>query len=254
MDRDKLQIITFPTYGEVENGAITDQTVWVSYKGENAEFSCPENGVDDLITDKFFVVLYEINSTNHYRFLSRIDGKTHYDLDGIPLMTLKEALELKSDFNNAEGYWKMRNTYNVYRIMRYDPISMDWIRSYMPLKRSKITLEQRKAVYAKCDGHCAYCGKPIAYEEMQVDHVESHYRHQGKDDVDNYLPACRDCNGLKSDYLLEEFRCVLIPSCAKKGAYSGAKASRANRIAKAYGLNGITKKKIVFYFEKERGK
>lgn len=29
----------------------------------------------------------------------------------------------------------------------------------------------RQQVYDKCGGHCAYCGKEIAYKDMQVDHV-----------------------------------------------------------------------------------
>lgn len=30
--------------------------------------------------------------------------------------------------------------------------------------------EERLQVYQMYDGHCAYCGKPIKYEDMQVDH------------------------------------------------------------------------------------
>lgn len=29
----------------------------------------------------------------------------------------------------------------------------------------------RKAVYAKYNGHCAYCGRKIEYKDMQVDHL-----------------------------------------------------------------------------------
>ena len=28
---------------------------------------------------------------------------------------------------------------------------------------------ERQKVYQIFDGHCAYCGKPIIYDEMQVD-------------------------------------------------------------------------------------
>ena len=31
--------------------------------------------------------------------------------------------------------------------------------------------EERKIVYDKYNGHCAYCGKKIDYKEMQVDHL-----------------------------------------------------------------------------------
>lgn len=33
-----------------------------------------------------------------------------------------------------------------------------------------ISKKKRMIVYEKYDGHCAYCGEKIAYEDMQVDH------------------------------------------------------------------------------------
>lgn len=48
----------------------------------------------------------------------------------------------------------------------------------------------RQIVYDKHRGHCAYCGREIAYKDMQVDHIYPQYR-GGKDDLDNLNPACR---------------------------------------------------------------
>lgn len=33
-----------------------------------------------------------------------------------------------------------------------------------------ISKKTREEVYRKYDGHCAYCGREIAYKDMQVDH------------------------------------------------------------------------------------
>ena len=35
-----------------------------------------------------------------------------------------------------------------------------------------ISKKTRVAVYKKFDGHCAYCGRHIAYNDMQVDHFK----------------------------------------------------------------------------------
>lgn len=51
----------------------------------------------------------------------------------------------------------------------------------------------RQQVYDKCNGHCAYCGREIAYSDMQVDHIHPQYK-GGKDDFENLLPSCRMCN------------------------------------------------------------
>ena len=38
-------------------------------------------------------------------------------------------------------------------------------------ERRRLTKEERRAVYDKTHGHCAYCGCNIGFEDMQVDHV-----------------------------------------------------------------------------------
>lgn len=40
------------------------------------------------------------------------------------------------------------------------------------MKRKSIPTKVRKRVYEKYGGQCAYCGEPIEYKEMQVDHME----------------------------------------------------------------------------------
>lgn len=181
------------------------------------------------------VALYrEIDTSNHYRYADK-DWRLVYP----PATPFLFELDTLESFPKAIGNY-------VFDMFIDEDKADEFIKSYMPLKRSKIDSIMRKAVYEKCNGHCAYCGKEIAIDEMQVDHVDSHYRHQGQDSLDNYLPSCRDCNGLKSDYLLEEFRNVLIPRCAKASLVSN---SRAARICKAYKLKW-NKKRIVFYFEK----
>lgn len=38
-------------------------------------------------------------------------------------------------------------------------------------KRRRLTPVERRAVYDKMGGRCAYCGEQLNYEDMQVDHV-----------------------------------------------------------------------------------
>ena len=38
--------------------------------------------------------------------------------------------------------------------------------------KSQMNKNIRQAVYAKYNGHCAYCGCEIGYKDMQVDHIE----------------------------------------------------------------------------------
>ena len=117
-----------------------------------------------------------------------------------------------------------------------------------------MTKKQREAVYAKYNGHCAYCGKEIEYKDMQVDHLIPQRRATlcGKgyipleviEDPANLKPACRRCNHYKRANSLETFGRYIeeIPM----------KLTRDNYIYKVglqYNLIEEHPRKIKFYFE-----
>lgn len=80
----------------------------------------------------------------------------------------------------------------------------------------------RKQVYKKCNGLCAYCGKPILFKAMQVDHIVPVYWSwsdeecaqnnvtRGSDHIENLLPSCKRCNKWKSSTSLEKFRAQVL--------------------------------------------
>lgn len=115
---------------------------------------------------------------------------------------------------------------------------------YAIVKRKSIPKKTREEVYKMYDGHCAYCGCELEYKDMQVDHVESLYVHEGKNEISNYKPACRSCNFYKSTMSLEEFREQLetmTDRLEKQFIY---------RLGKKYGMVKEVDKKVKFYFER----
>lgn len=229
----------------------------VGDKGVAISFDLHGHTLEEAKGIGFFILLRENASKNHYRIAKAEEHRAlAYRFDDVEPMTLEQAMDWLEDWASDGNV--LRYSWYVDGTFLYDDYNKSLVKSYMPLKRGRISADERKAVYDKCGGRCAYCGKPIKYGEMQVDHVESHYRHMGKDEMGNYLPSCRDCNGLKSDYLLEEFRDKLIPDCAKKSSMGGMafrrQDTRCARIAKAYGLDRNPKKKVTFYFEEAEKK
>ena len=107
-----------------------------------------------------------------------------------------------------------------------------------------MTKLKRDAVYAKTNGHCAYCGCEIAMRQMQVDHVFPQSICQ-IDDMDNLLPTCRSCNHYKNSMFLETFRSSIEkwPDVLKRDSVTYRNAIR-------YGLIEQKPRKIEFYFEK----
>lgn len=106
----------------------------------------------------------------------------------------------------------------------------------------------RKSVYEKYGGRCAYCGREIAYKDMQVDHflplrawgIED----AGTDDIANLMPACRMCNHYKRANTLETFRRYIqeIPQKLRE--------NYIYKVGIAYGNVIENEKPIVFFFEK----
>lgn len=75
-----------------------------------------------------------------------------------------------------------------------------------------MTKKIRQEVYNKCNGNCAYCGKPLQ-ENWQVDHgisknyfnyVETSIPHV--DHIDNLMPACRKCNHYKREHPIDSYK------------------------------------------------
>ena len=124
-------------------------------------------------------------------------------------------------------------------------------------KRMKNTKIDRKYVYDKCNGRCAYCGKELTIKQMQVDHIEPHWHtltedqarraglKKGSHDLENLNPSCSRCNKWKSTYSLEMFREVIQKSIDRL-----ERDTPNFRLAKDYNLINLTGNYVVFYFEK----
>lgn len=117
--------------------------------------------------------------------------------------------------------------------------------TYEPIKRRRLSKAERKKVYEKCNGHCAYCGCDITLKNMQVDHVKALHV-GGVDDISNMLPACRSCNHYKSTLGIEDFRKCL------EGLHDRTLRNYVNyRTLFRFGIIEQSKKRILFYFEKK---
>lgn len=116
-------------------------------------------------------------------------------------------------------------------------------------KRRKLTKQERLEVYRKMDGHCAYCGCLLKYEDMQVDHVIplEGWSEQGTDTLDNMLPACRSCNHYKSAMSIESFRKMVenMPTALARDSVTYKNAVR-------FGLVFPNPHPVEFYFEKRQ--
>ena len=117
--------------------------------------------------------------------------------------------------------------------------------------------QERKAIWMKFNGKCAYCGKPIKYKDMQVDHLEAkaNKRPIGRDLLGSYIypdierfenkmPSCRRCNHYKRDCTLENFRNLI------KTIHERIHDKYIVKVAEDYRIMQYNKWDGKFYFEK----
>lgn len=119
--------------------------------------------------------------------------------------------------------------------------------------RKKLTQKERREVYEKTGGRCAYCGCKIPFKGFHADHVLCLKNYEYMDDelglkvdsVENMLPSCRSCNKYKATFDLETFREMLsgIPKRLVRDVSTYS-------IAVRYGMVEEHEGKIKFYFEK----
>jgi len=112
----------------------------------------------------------------------------------------------------------------------------------------------RRQVYDKYLGHCAYCGEKIEFGQMQVDHIRPKSRFSvgsfhripkyHVDDIQNLNPSCRVCNYWKHNFTLDEFRHE-IESQPKRLMRDSGKF----RFAEKHKMVKITNNPVIFYFD-----
>ena len=113
--------------------------------------------------------------------------------------------------------------------------------------------QDRKIIFDKFNGHCAYCGCELQLEKFQVDHFEAQYwaiaeGGQPDNSYENLMPACAECNRYKSDWTIEVIRTWLEKS--KKQLVKTQNLRILNRI----GGFTISDEPIKFYYEKHKAK
>ena len=101
----------------------------------------------------------------------------------------------------------------------------------------------RRAVHGKYAARCAYCGKKIEYEDMQIDHIAPKGR-GGTDEISNLNPACRRCNFYKSTLTMEKFRSRI------KTLHERVMKNYTSKVAEDYGIITVKSWDGRFYFEK----
>ena len=70
------------------------------------------------------------------------------------------------------------------------------------------SMTKREEVYLNAGGRCEMCGRPLALDEMTLDHTKaqaSFGKGEVRNDIENLACFCRECNAAKADMTPKEF-------------------------------------------------
>ena len=112
----------------------------------------------------------------------------------------------------------------------------------------KLSSEQRKTVYDRYDGHCAYCGREISLSQMEISAI-SRKQYSQKKDLNLILPSCRICNRGRKIKSIPQYKLEIRTSHEILMRYQSiyCLALRFNKVQ----WNGDD---FNFYFEQEEGR
>lgn len=96
--------------------------------------------------------------------------------------------------------------------------------------------QSRRRIFNLTNGRCFYCGCKLDFENFHKDHFKA--KSKGGKALNNLVPACPDCNIMKSNLGVDSFRKKLNELLHDN--------IHGRLIAKYYGIN---EKEIKFYFE-----
>ncbi len=100
-------------------------------------------------------------------------------------------------------------------------------------------MNKREFIYKSQNGRCFYCGCKLDKNDFHLDHIIPKSRGGTSQGIDNYVASCPDCNLLKSNRSVDEFRKYL------ENIFDYSIQGRM--IRKFY---HVKKRKIKFYLEK----
>ena len=223
-----------------------------------------EKNVEFVLTAKKFVAKKLTGCPGDYvdnvGYLIDANGNITRDISKAFIFKLS-CVVVKDDYGDKTNEWDLIDKHNAYIKFYKNGLYIDaiplkdaqkWLDNH-PLPRKNISKLTRGNVYAKYNGHCAYCGCELSLSEMKVDHHIAHMGEGGEDSLDNYYPACEVCNRVKSNLSIEDFK-KAIRHCGEIHRKRKVPImADSDKIAIKYCLTNEDKE-ITFYYENYKPK
>lgn len=115
----------------------------------------------------------------------------------------------------------------------------------------KISQNKKAEVFAKTNGHCAYCGIDLSSVIFSIDHIHPVIK-GGSNDTANLVACCLSCNASKGKRDIEDYRLYASAKTVTGGVFFGIPQLIFLRDVGALEVMGVDRN-YKFYFEQIQG-
>jgi len=156
----------------------------------------PNMYINERIRQKILFSIFKIFEKNKISYLEAIgfcSGISHSCLEYLRSLNNSEYI---TQIQNLDKFLTQIKLHTLNNSLSYDyPISDLGAAISLQLK-------ERWHILVKYNFKCKYCGRSPPDVELELDHIIPKSK-GGKNDFDNLVPACRECNLAKSDSILK---------------------------------------------------
>lgn len=124
-------------------------------------------------------------------------------------ITNKKQVIKTQDINKATKFKKLETAkeklaWASKKLKGFTPVEIGEIDDDVQIvKRKSFTQTERTNIYDRNHGRCAICGRYVPFTDFTVDHIIPISK-GGTNSMDNLQCACKTCNMIKQDILLED--------------------------------------------------
>ncbi|MCL2053001.1 MAG: HNH endonuclease [Oscillospiraceae bacterium] len=127
-------------------------------------------------------------------------------------------------------------------------MSVDDVMAQIEMSTVKIAEHIQQKLYCRYEGHCAYCGVSISFNDMVSEYIKPLSK-GGKKIVENMNPACKSCSDMRAELSIKNFKNLIMlspDSLSYKNAFENGligeeftcyfQLPKMERLAKSMGL------------------
>jgi DNA-directed RNA polymerase subunit RPC12/RpoP len=147
---------------------------------------------------------------NDYKLVKFKDIADYFGLEVSEVRDVLEKYTRISENITRKMLWNLIITGAQQELGTIDSVAEKWETIRKSRYRTQITPAKRDRIIKRDKNRCRYCGKKVNKNNRVIDHIVP-WSKGGRNNEENLVVACKECNSEKGDNLLENTSLRLLP-------------------------------------------